>query len=351
MWKERMKKAASALACVIFILIEICGYVLVYVQSRFFRMSFLVIGNWIIPEKAVLGIYIAAAVVGNVVLFFGRDERKVLRTLMAMLGPGMLLVTITRLACGGWLIFTVFFLFLLYLLFWGGQAVWLLLSGKPGKRKLHILIRRIETGTMIFLAAGVLSGLESRARNVYEVSVGLQAYEEISPDFTDEQNLSAWEKHDALSAGQRREIYQILIDSECEYLGIEPVLVQISEEYGWKTHAEYEEENRIITMMEYGMEKDTPEVIQTLCHEVYHAYTRDLVDAFSHISHEEEKLLIFRQVRELERGYERYKKDGSYEEYYNNPVEEYARSYAQARAEAYCRYLPGGEMNGGEETG
>ena len=76
MWKERMKKAASALACVIFILIEICGYVLVYVQSRFFRMSFLVIDDWVIPEKAVLGIYIAAAVVGNVVLFFGRDERK-----------------------------------------------------------------------------------------------------------------------------------------------------------------------------------------------------------------------------------------------------------------------------------
>ena len=74
-------------------------------------------------------------------------------------------------------------------------------------------------------------------------------------------------------------------------------------------------------------------------------------DLFSHISHEEEKLLIFRQVRELERGYERYKKDGSYEEYYNNPVEEYARSYTQARVEAYCRYLPGGETNGGEETG
>lgn len=36
---------------------------------------------------------------------------------------------------------------------------------------------------------------------------------------------------------------------------------------------------------------------------------------------------------------------------YHNPVEEYARSYARARAEAYCRCLPGGETDGGEETG
>ena len=34
---------------------------------------------------------------------------------------------------------------------------------------------------------------------------------------------------------------------------------------------------------------------------------------------------------------------------YHNPVEEYARSYAQARAEAYCRYLPGGETDRGRK--
>ena len=35
---------------------------------------------------------------------------------------------------------------------------------------------------------------------------------------------------------------------------------------------------------------------------------------------------------------------------YHNPVEEYARSYAQARAEAYCRYLPGGETDRGRKS-
>ena len=120
-------------------------------------------------------------------------------------------------------------------------------------------------------------------------------------------------------------------------------MVQLSEEYGWKMNGYYNEEVRTITMTEYGVERSAPEVIRTLCHEVYHAYTRDLVDAFSHISHEEENLLIFRQVRELERGYENYKDDGNYEEYYNNPVEMYARSYAESRMAQYCRYLPGWE--------
>src|SRR5699024_1134106 len=122
---------------------------------------------------------------------------------MVMLGPGMFLIIISRLACGGWMIFTVFFLFALYLLFWSGQAVWLFFAGKLRKRMMRILLRRLEIGTIVFLAVGFLWGLESRARNVYEVSVGLQAYEEISPDYIDEQNLLAWERHDELSAGQR----------------------------------------------------------------------------------------------------------------------------------------------------
>ncbi len=343
MWKERVKKASPLLYCVIFILLEICGYVLCYYESRFYRMSFLVIGDWIMSEKAILGLYIAVAVMGNIVFFLSKDEKNILEIVMVMLGPGMFLIIISRLACGGWMIFTVFCLFALYLLFWSGQAVWLFFAGKLRKRMLRILLRRLEIGTIVFLTVGFLCGLESRARNVYEVSVGLQAYEEISPDYIDEQNLLAWERHDELSAGQRREIYQILIDSECEYLGIEPVTVQLSEEYGWKMNGYYNEEVRTITMTEYGVERSAPEVIRTLCHEVYHAYTRDLVDAFSHISHEEESLLIFRQVRELERGYENYKDDGNYEEYYNNPVEMYARSYAESRMAQYCRYLSGWE--------
>ena len=76
MWKERMKKASPLLYCVIFILLEICGYVLCYYESRFYRMSFLVIGDWIMSEKAILGLYIAAAVMGNIVFFLSKDEKK-----------------------------------------------------------------------------------------------------------------------------------------------------------------------------------------------------------------------------------------------------------------------------------
>ena len=338
MWKIRLKTVGNLIVILVSVLLQLWIYRFIYQESKENRMTFMVIGNWVISEKACLAIYILSAAFLYIRIYTGPEKEMFRRALLAGAGPIGLLIFISRLACGGRKIFTVFFLFSVYIVFWSGQAVCLLISGKLRKKHLSVLLRRLETGAIIFLITGMLCGREYGERNIYEVSVGQQGYGKISEEYTDEQNLRTWEKHDELSDAQRKEIYQKLIDSECRYLGIEPVRVQIIDGTG-RLLGNYVDETRTISITESGMECGVREVINTLCHEVYHAYSVDLVRVFREIEYEEEELLAFRQIERLELGFDHYNSIGLWEEYLYNSIEVYARSYAENRAEEYCRYL------------
>ena len=343
MWTERLKQVALWLSFMILLLLDIWIYTVLYFWSRSYRMSFYVIGNWIMSEKVCLGIYILAALLCNIALYLRPFGKLCIKIISVLFGPVLLLLTITCFACGDIMILTTFFLFFLYIMFWGVQTIWLLVVGKFKKKYLYVLLQKIGTGTIIFLLVGALCSFEHNLRNMYELSIGLQTYGKISAAYIDNQNLSAWEMHDKLSNVQRQEIYQKLIDSECQYLGIDPVKVKVNDEFGQAMDGYYDSETRMITITECGMDKGMVEVINILCHEVYHAYSFDLVETFKKIDCEDKELLVFRRMKELEVGFEYYNKSGSYEEYYYNPVEIYARSYAKSRMEEYCQFLSVGE--------
>ena len=114
--------------------------------------------------------------------------------------------------------------------------------------------------------------------------------------------------------------------------------MQIIDESG-RLLGSYIDEIRTVSITESGMEYGVEEVINTLCHEVYHAYSADLVREFREINCEEEELLAFRQIKSLELGIDHYNSIGLREEYLYNPLETYARSYAENRAKEYLRYL------------
>ena len=338
MWKIRLKTAGSLIVFLVCVFLLIRGHLFVFQESEGYRMTFLVIGDWIISEKECLVIYILSVVFLDIMVFLGHDKGRFRRALLAGGGPILLQILLSRLACGETKIFSVFFFFFVYAAFWGGQAVWLLIIGKFQKKHLYILLSRFEAGAIIFLVTGMLCGREYEERNIHEVSVELQGYGKIGEDFWNEQNLDAWENHDELSYAQRKEIYQKLADSECRYLGIEPVHVQIIDESG-RLLGSYIDEIRTVSITESGMEYGVEEVINTLCHEVYHAYSADLVREFREINCEEEELLAFRQIKSLELGIDHYNSIGLREEYLYNPLETYARSYAENRAKEYLRYL------------
>ena len=132
-----------------------------------------------------MAIYILSAAFLYIRIYTGPEKEMFRRALLAGAGPIGLLIFISRLACGGRKIFTVFFLFSVYIVFWSGQAVCLLISGKLRKKHLSVLLRRFETGAIIFLITGMLCGREYGERNIYEASVGQQGYGKISEEYTD----------------------------------------------------------------------------------------------------------------------------------------------------------------------
>lgn len=96
------------------------GYLDIYSTlfwSRSYRMSFYVIGNWIMSEKVCLGIYILAALLCNIALYLRPFGKLCIKIISVLFGPVLLLLTITCFACGDIMILTTFFLFFLYIMF------------------------------------------------------------------------------------------------------------------------------------------------------------------------------------------------------------------------------------------
>lgn len=100
MWKERLKPVALWLSFMILLLLDIWIYTVLYFWSRSYRMSFYVIGNWIMSEKVCLGIYILAALLCNIALYLRPFGKLCIKIISVLFGPVLLLLTITCFACG-----------------------------------------------------------------------------------------------------------------------------------------------------------------------------------------------------------------------------------------------------------
>ena len=85
------------------------------------------------------------------------------------------------------------------------------------------------------------------------------------------------------------------------------------------------------------MDDDSTEAVDTLCHEVRHAYQHDSVDAFLSLDKEYQQLVIFDDMRAFYENLEDYQsamRDG-FEEYENQTVEADSRKYAEERTAFY----------------
>ena len=111
MWKIRLKTAGNLIVILVSVLLQLWIYRFIYQESKENRMTFMVIGNWVISEKACLAIYILSAVFLYIRIYTGPEKEMFRRALLAGAGPIGLLIFISRLACGGRKIFTFFFSF------------------------------------------------------------------------------------------------------------------------------------------------------------------------------------------------------------------------------------------------
>ena len=135
-----------------------------------------------------------------------------------------------------------------------------------------------------------------------------------------------------LDLGQRLEVLQIVSEMECANWGIPQVKIcalSMSEE----TLGAYEHGTQTVMLSLEHLAFDEPEdILDTLCHEVYHAYQHRLVDLYNSLNAPERELALFRDVSDYAYEFDHYisgsDEGQTFESYINQKCE--ADSYAYA---------------------
>lgn len=148
----------------------------------------------------------------------------------------------------------------------------------------------------------------------------------------------AWQR---LSRQEKLEALQTVADIEAGYLGLPHSLTVCAKELGQTVAGCYSDSAHEIhvnlSLLDHG---DSLRLVQTVCHESYHAYQRRLCDAWQTAAPEYQNMLCFAQAPQFASDFANYI-DGEedYEGYKNQSCEETAREYALSAAAEYDIYL------------
>lgn len=144
-----------------------------------------------------------------------------------------------------------------------------------------------------------------------------------------------------LSTKEKLEVLQTVANIEARYLGLPHELnVQLGA-LPEDNLASYDDASHIVTVNVDHIEFSPPdEILDSVCHECYHAHQRRACDAYDTMDDEYKALLEFYNLQVYEREFSDYV-DGeeNEEEYYNQLVERHARSYAAMSVEDYYEHI------------
>lgn len=197
-------------------------------------------------------------------------------------------------------------------------------------------IEIIETGYMpADSSENYYDNLESFDENYTENEYSLSSnFESISKI----RYRDTWEP---LTDDEKLAVLQDISDCECNYLGMTPgeIVVTVDDLSGGVL-AHYNEIDKLITIDRTFLQEGQPKVLlNSVLHEIYHAYEHMLVYIYINATPEEQKLRIFMRCDDyLEECLDYQEGVGSvenYELYYNQALEEDARAYASEMAEEY----------------
>lgn len=157
------------------------------------------------------------------------------------------------------------------------------------------------------------------------------------------------ETWDGMTAQERLDVLQVVVNIERGELGIPKTLKVVAQDMSegqWGYYREYEW--TIYVNKAYLEEKSATELLDTVCHEIYHAYQWSLVKAYCKADDETRNLKLYQDIEPYVEELARYK-NGSEDPavYYSQKVETDARTYAAKRVIAYLLLLE--DLGEGEE--
>lgn len=146
------------------------------------------------------------------------------------------------------------------------------------------------------------------------------------------------EKWATLNTRQRLEVMQQIANMEAVHLGITHELNVGAEAMAERHLGYYTDSTHEIRISLDSLEYSEPEeVLNTLCHEAYHAYQHRLCDAYDNVGEEYQDLLVFSAARAYKHNFANYPDpDVDFDKYYSAACEANARSYAKT---AVARYM------------
>lgn len=160
-----------------------------------------------------------------------------------------------------------------------------------------------------------------------------------------------WQK---LTTKEKLDVMQVVANIEANYLGIPHELNVGGTNHEEKMLAAYSDPIHSIQFDMEHLETDSAkQILESCCHEAYHAYQHRLIDFYESASKEEQKLRINKKALVYQKEFESYEQlTVHYEDYYNLECEKDARSYAESAVEDYYNriYEHLGIDNPDEET-
>lgn len=163
-----------------------------------------------------------------------------------------------------------------------------------------------------------------------------------SINYTVEDNLEVLtqlqeERWDVLSVQERIDVLQVVANIETSTLGIPHELNVGAANLGEYTLGGYRNGSHEIILSLDSLETDNAEtILNTICHESFHAYQYCLVSVMENAPEEYENLLIFREANKYAAEFNHYQNGrNDFESYYAQKCEKDAREYAENAVNYY----------------
>lgn len=149
------------------------------------------------------------------------------------------------------------------------------------------------------------------------------------------------ERWSDLTAQERKDVLQTIADIEAWCLGLPNELTVCIEDLPKGTMGRYRDaSHEIVVDTEHFLYSDVEEILEIICHEVYHCYEYRLIEVYGGAEERLKSLRIFKSVDSYIREFNNYS-DGEedYSAYYNQVCEQDAREYAESAVAEYYEYL------------
>ena len=146
---------------------------------------------------------------------------------------------------------------------------------------------------------------------------------------------SVWE---TLTLDERINVMQTLANVERVQLGICHEINICADSLGFGTYGTYDHATHTVKLnFDILEDKDPTECVITLCHEVRHAFQRNLSEAYLSLDKDYQQLAIFDDARDFYENFDDYKNtsEDGFSEYEDQPVEVDSRKYSEDRADFY----------------